>query len=103
MNENSSATGDEEPSIGVDDVVLDPEQAAALKLVEATHNVFITGCGGTGKTVLVKKIVDWALKMNIPFAVVTPTGVTAYNLGKKVGAYTYHSFFGLGCHPTSVG
>ena len=99
IDENSASAKEEETLRSTDDVVLDSEQVKALDLVQSGENVFITGSGGTGKTVLVKKIVDWCVKQKIHFAVVTPTGVTAYNLGKEVGAFTYHSFFGLGCNP----
>ncbi len=58
-----------------------------MKLVQQTHhNVFLTGKAGTGKTTLLKKIIDTTHKNA---AVVAPTGIAALN----AGGVTIHSFF----------
>src|SRR5690606_4788898 len=58
-----------------------------ISLIRQTRrNLFITGKAGTGKTTLLKKIVETSHK-NI--AVVAPTGIAALN----AGGMTIHSFF----------
>lgn len=58
-----------------------------LHLVNQTHkNVFLTGKAGTGKTTLLKKILETTHKN---CAVVAPTGIAALN----AGGVTIHSFF----------
>ena len=57
-----------------------------MKLVQQTHhNVFLTGKAGTGKTTLLKKIIDTTHKNA---AVVAPTGIAALNAGGAV-SYTH--------------
>lgn len=58
-----------------------------LELILSTRqNVFVTGKAGTGKTTLLKKILDTTYKNA---AVVAPTGIAALN----AGGVTIHSFF----------
>ena len=84
-----------------DELTLDEEQQHALELVKKGKNVFITGCAGTGKTVVVRKIVEWLDEsVDRHVVVLTSTGVTAYNLGPEVRAYMIHSYFGLGLKAT---
>ena len=60
-----------------------------LHLVNQTQkNVFLTGKAGTGKTTLLKKIIETTHKN---CAVVAPTGIAALN----AGGVTIHSFFQL--------
>ncbi|EQD33664.1 TPR domain protein, partial [mine drainage metagenome] len=66
---------------------------AAFELAEQfalhTHkHCFVTGRAGTGKTTLLRKLVQ-SLQKNI--VVVAPTGVAAVN----AGGVTLHSMFGL--------
>ena len=81
------------------EVELSPEQANILALCESGSNVFFTGMGGTGKTFLMKRIVERLKKMHGNNAVVTvaPTGVAAIICGGQ----TLHSFAGCGV-PTYV-
>ncbi|MBK8623604.1 MAG: AAA family ATPase [Saprospiraceae bacterium] len=62
-------------------------QEKVLQLVHKTgQSVFVTGKAGTGKTTLLKKIMDTTIKNT---AVVAPTGIAALN----AGGVTIHSFF----------
>jgi len=71
-----------------------------LDLCLSGANVFFTGMGGTGKSLVMKKIVE---KLRAKFehadrvVIVAPTGVSAIN----VGGQTLHSFSGCGV-PKSV-
>jgi len=55
---------------------------------QTNHSVFLTGKAGTGKTTLLKKIIDSTHKNTV---VVAPTGIAALN----AGGVTIHSFFQL--------
>lgn len=72
-------------------ISLSPEQKFILDLV-VTHqrSVFLTGGGGTGKSFLLREIID-SLDRRTTF-VTAPTGIAALN----VGGVTLHSFAGIG-------
>jgi uncharacterized protein YpbB/plastocyanin len=53
---------------------------------QTNHSVFLTGKAGTGKTTLLKKIIDSTHKNTV---VIAPTGIAALN----AGGVTIHSFF----------
>lgn len=55
---------------------------------QTNHSVFLTGKAGTGKTTLLKKIIESTHKNTV---VVAPTGIAALN----AGGVTIHSFFQL--------
>lgn len=55
---------------------------------QTNHSIFLTGKAGTGKTTLLKKIIDTTHKNT---AVVAPTGIAALN----AGGVTIHSMFQL--------
>jgi hypothetical protein len=55
---------------------------------ETNQSIFLTGKAGTGKTTLLKKIVDSTHKSRV---IVAPTGIAALN----AGGVTIHSFFQL--------
>jgi len=66
-----------------------PEAALVLQYIQQTgKNVFLTGKAGTGKTTLLKKILETSSKNTV---VVAPTGIAALN----AGGVTIHSFFQL--------
>jgi len=67
--------------------MLSSEQEYALSRMLAGANVFLTGRGGTGKSVVVNEFVRRAKKRVICLA---PTGFAARNLHS---AFTIHSFF----------
>ena len=69
------------------------EQEYALQSYEEGHNIFVTGPGGTGKTCLIKQIVQSAEKRNKKIQVCAMTGCAAILLGCK--ATTLHSWSGL--------
>lgn len=66
---------------------LTPAQQLALDDMLAGHNVFLTGHAGTGKSFVIKHLMQ---QQNIP--ILASTGVAAILLGGR----TFHSFFGLG-------
>ena len=64
---------------------VDTLQEAAVELVSFGHNVYVSQKGGTGKTKIIKEIMG----REGPGIVVSPTVITAYNLGKDVWAMKY--------------
>jgi hypothetical protein len=69
-------------------MVIDRYNKRALSLVKKGENLFITGEAGTGKSTLLRKIVE-ELQGKRALAVIAPTGVAAEN----VKASTIHHFF----------
>lgn len=81
------------------DLVLSPQQMAAVKMV-STHSVSIlTGFPGTGKTRITQRIVQEALHTFGPDSVLllAPTGAAAQRLTEATGqrAFTIHRALGL--------
>jgi ATP-dependent DNA helicase PIF1 len=74
---------------------LSPEQQLAFNKYVEGHNIFITGPGGTGKSVLIKKIQQHAQEeQGKSVAVCALTGCAAILL--DCGARTVHSWAGIG-------
>ena len=73
---------------------LNNEQRAIFDKYIAGENIFITGPGGTGKTHLIKDIVNHAKENNKPYKVCALTGCAAILL--MCGATTLHAFAGIG-------
>ena len=69
-------------------MVIDRYNKRAFSLVKKGENLFITGEAGTGKSTLLRKIVE-ELHGKRALAVIAPTGVAAEN----VKASTIHHFF----------
>lgn len=73
---------------------LSEEQKNALDIVKRAENVFLTGCGGTGKSFVLREIIREMKEMygaeNV--GVTAMTGVAAEN----VGGCTLHSLLGIG-------
>ncbi|XP_067997159.1 ATP-dependent DNA helicase PIF1 [Melanerpes formicivorus] len=69
---------------------LSAEQEAVLGAVKSGKSVFFTGCAGTGKSFLLKKIVG-SLPPNSTYATAS-TGVAACH----IGGTTLHAFAGIG-------
>lgn len=70
------------------------EQKLAYDKYIAGENIFITGPGGTGKTHIIKDIVEHAKNNNKAYRVCALTGCAAVLL--MCGAITVHSFAGIG-------
>lgn len=60
------------------EIKLNSDQRAALVAMERGDNVFITGCGGTGKSVVIREFVE---KTEKNVVVCAPTGKAAINVG----------------------
>lgn len=73
---------------------LSREQETVIHLAEAGHNIFYTGCAGTGKSVLLREMIKILKKTYGPeqVAVTASTGLAACN----IGGVTLHSFTGVG-------
>lgn len=73
-------------------VILNREQQAALNAMLSGHNVFLTGAGGTGKSLIIGEFEKKCRGKKI--VKVAPTGKAAQNIGGS----TCHSFFGIPLH-----
>ncbi len=73
---------------------LNSQQQHALETVMKGENTFITGPGGTGKTFLIRRIVEECQTKNRKVAITALTGAAALLLGE--GAKTVHSWAGIG-------
>ena len=58
------------------------EQMYAMQLLESGQNMFLTGPGGTGKSFLISKFIDWANENDRDIRVTALTGCAALLLGK---------------------
>lgn len=74
-----------------EEFVHDQYTRKAMELVRKGQSFFITGKAGTGKTMLLKKIVQECRARGKNIAVTAPTGIAAKNAEGK----TLHSMFGL--------
>lgn len=68
------------------------KQKTALAILEAGHNVLLTGPAGSGKTFVLNKYIAYLRKNNIGVAVTASTGIAATHLGGR----TIHSWAGIG-------
>ncbi len=73
---------------------LSEKQQLAFNKYILGENIFITGAGGTGKSELIKKIVESSKNFNKNIQVCALTGCAALLL--KCGAKTIHSWAGIG-------
>ena len=73
---------------------LSNEQELAMNLFKDGQNLFITGPGGTGKSYMIKKMVDYAEEMKKNIQVTAMTGCASILL--ECNAKTIHSWSGLG-------
>lgn len=84
---------DEPGEFKKDEIVsLTTEQYKIIELVKSKKNLFITGDPGTGKSFVLKYIVENVLPKDGTTFVVAPTGIAALNSGGT----TIHSFAGIG-------
>lgn len=70
--------------------MLTAEQESVVSLALNGENLFLTGAGGSGKTVTLKTILARLKKRKKEYQVVAPTGIAALPLNGK----TCYSFFG---------
>lgn len=66
------------------------EQEEVLRQAASGHNVFYTGAAGTGKSTTLRAMVKYFRNKAIKVEIVSPTGITALN----VGGITIHMFAG---------
>ena len=77
----------------IDPKSLSEEQRRAAEVpLEKKSNAFITGAAGTGKSYVLKYLIQEMHNRGIRYGIAAPTGVAAVN----VGGSTLHSFFGIG-------
>lgn len=74
---------------------LSEDQQNAYDVYLSGANLFITGAGGTGKSVLIRNIEQHAKENNKRIQICATTGVAAANLN-IIGAKTIHSWSGIG-------
>jgi ATP-dependent exoDNAse (exonuclease V) alpha subunit len=68
------------------------KQKEALTILEAGHNVLLTGPAGSGKTFLLNQFIAYLKKKNIGVAITASTGIAATHIGGR----TIHSWAGIG-------
>jgi ATP-dependent DNA helicase PIF1 len=74
-------------------VVLSDEQKSAIELFKQGKNIFLTGPGGTGKTLLIKEFIKESYLLDKKIQVCALTGCASLLLGQ--GARTIHSWSGI--------
>jgi hypothetical protein len=72
----------------ITEAISNPAEFTERFINQTNQSVFLTGKAGTGKTTLLRKIVDSTHKQTV---IVAPTGIAALN----AGGVTIHSFFQL--------
>jgi ATP-dependent DNA helicase PIF1 len=73
---------------------LNADQTAAFEAVKSGSNLFLTGPAGSGKSYLIRQIVEWAESTAKTVGLTALTGCAALLLGNK--AKTLHSWGGIG-------
>ena len=73
------------------DIILNEKQKSAYEAMAKGENVFITGAGGTGKSMLISKFVKEYRKFR-QIAITSTTGTSAV----LINGVTIHSFLGIG-------
>lgn len=79
---------------------LNKEQQEGATHILAGNNVFLTGSAGTGKTFLLRYVIQELEKQHgdMGVTVTAPTGIAAINIGGQ----TVHSFAGLGIGTSAI-
>jgi ATP-dependent DNA helicase PIF1 len=77
---------------------LSDSQWKAFQAFCSGQSIFITGDAGTGKSELIRRMVEYAAENNFGVAVVAPTGIAAVNISGR----TIHSFLCLNPDDASV-
>jgi ATP-dependent DNA helicase PIF1 len=86
-----------EPEIIIDkekkkEIILNEEQEAALSAFQEGKNIFLTGPAGTGKSVTLRKMMEYCEMKDLQYGVTATTGSAAFLIGGR----TIHSFLNLG-------
>jgi ATP-dependent DNA helicase PIF1 len=74
------------------EIILNSEQESALTSFKEDNNIFLTGPAGTGKSVTLKKMIEYCCIEGRPYGVTATTGSAAFLIGGR----TIHSYLGLG-------
>ena len=88
LNISSSTKLDLAPA----EIILNTKQSEAFDKFKEKKNIFITGPGGTGKSIVVSEIIKYCKKNDIKVGVTATTGSAAILIGGK----TLHSYLGIG-------
>lgn len=70
---------------------LNHEQKEAIKILQSSENIFLTGAAGSGKSYTLRQFLKEPIQRGY-FPILASTGAAAI----LVGGRTFHSFFGLG-------
>lgn len=70
--------------------VADPDKI--FKSIDSGDNLLLHGAGGTGKSYMISKIIDYLEDKGIEYALCAPTGIAALN----IGGTTIHRWAGIG-------
>ncbi|GJE87818.1 ATP-dependent DNA helicase PIF1 [Phanerochaete sordida] len=99
---STQTSSTERPAADSDAIQLAPAQEQVLSRVKAGHNVFFTGSAGTGKSLVLRRIVQYfRTEKNMSgddLVVTAPTGLA----GTNVGGGTLHSWAGVGINVESL-
>jgi ATP-dependent DNA helicase PIF1 len=79
---------------------MDQDQERAVALAQSGKSFFLTGAGGTGKSYVIRALIDALHREGKDVALTAMTGCAALLLGK--GAKTLHSWSGIGLGKDSV-
>lgn len=74
------------------EIILNSEQEASLISFKNNNNIFLTGPAGTGKSVTLKKMIEYCCTKGYQYGVTATTGSAAFLIGGR----TIHSYLGLG-------
>ena len=79
---------------------MDPDQRKAVELARSGKSFFLTGAGGTGKSYVIRNIIEALKRDSKDVALTAMTGCAALLLGS--GAKTLHSWASIGLGKESV-
>lgn len=72
-------------------IELSEQQNNVVESFKNGENIFLTGMAGSGKSTIIKYLINYCETRDINHAIVAPTGCAAV----LVNGYTIHSFFGI--------
>jgi len=90
--DNVNGCGNSENEVYSDlKIELSKQQEDVVESFKNGKNIFLTGMAGSGKSTIIKYLINYCEMHDINHAIVAPTGCAAI----LVGGYTIHSFFGI--------